>query len=73
MRKFLEKLENFFSEEENYLLGAKPFDFQNSSYSPYTAHKDKDSARPNIYCFDCSRLELKNGSSIRKKDPSPAV
>jgi hypothetical protein len=59
MGNFMKKLEKFFSEEENYLPGAEPVDFQGARYIPYTAREDKDSVWPNIYCSSCGHLELK--------------
>ena len=59
MGAFLEKLNEFFSEPENYLMGAEPIDFRGIQYIPYTAREDKDSVWPNAFCSSCGRLELK--------------
>jgi hypothetical protein len=59
MGTFMEKLNEFFSEPENYLPGAEPIDFKGLRYIPYTAREDKDSVWPNVFCSRCGRLELK--------------
>jgi len=59
MGTFLEKLEQFFSEEENFLAGAKPVNFKGARYMPYAAREDEGSVWPNVHCAGCGRLELK--------------
>jgi len=59
MGNLMDKLNKFFSEEENYLPGAEPVDFQGARYIPYSPREDKGSVWPNVYCSGCGRLELK--------------